>query len=671
MAELSRRQFLGTAAASAAAAALAGGAASIAYADEAEEAAEGTEGEAEEAEATEEAAEESTEEASEGNVAYIDTLDWDGEYDVVVVGFGSAGAVAAVYAALEGASVLIFDTASEWLSGGNSRYADQYMKSGTDYDQLVTFYQQTYGEYPYRDDVIATMAEGLVNIETWCAEDLGGDPDNFATFSYQEFPEYEGSEAVVGFLVSPTTGDASGYYLFRDQVYEHSDSIDVWFNARAQHLIQDPVDKTILGVELEKDDETRRIRADRGVVLACGGFENNQEMLSYYLSLPRCKPIGTTYNRGDGITMAAEVGAKMWHMNCYESFGNYNLGIDIDDSVCEHSRSLVASPILGYLPNGVAVTGATPYGLSEGSFIVVGPDGNRFEDETSESRHGHKYYCGEYVMLPTPSYSYIIMDNVEWTELDGQMHYAVPDIAVSADTVEELAETLGMDYLVRTVDSYNAGCEAGIDYGYNRDIETMRELAEGPYYAIPMIPRILNTQGGPMRDGQAQVLDANEEVIPHLYSAGELGSFVGKDYEGGSNLAECVIYGRMAGITAATEKDDFRMVEGTASTVVPTYTIGSGSTEGNDPREYDLEDNQYLGTARGMGGDIDVIVTMDGDTITAIDIPFQHETLGIGSLAIEQIPEEILEAQSTEVETVTGATITSEALIEAVNAALA
>ena len=81
--------------------------------------------------------------------------------------------------------------------------------------------------------------------------------------------------------------------------------------------------------------------------------------------------------------------------------------------------------------------------------------------------------------------------------------------------------------------------------------------------------------------------------------------------------------------------------------------------------------NEYIGTAKSeIGGEVKVKVTMDGDKIAKIDVLSHNETPGISDPAFNTIPDAIIAAQSTTVDTVTGATKTSEALIAAVNDAL-
>lgn len=76
------------------------------------------------------------------------------------------------------------------------------------------------------------------------------------------------------------------------------------------------------------------------------------------------------------------------------------------------------------------------------------------------------------------------------------------------------------------------------------------------------------------------------------------------------------------------------------------------------------------GTAEGFGGEVKVTVTVTGDDITEVVAVGDSETPGIGSNAIEQLPAKIVEADSADVDVVAGATVTSNAIKEAVNNAL-
>ncbi len=91
----------------------------------------------------------------------------------------------------------------------------------------------------------------------------------------------------------------------------------------------------------------------------------------------------------------------------------------------------------------------------------------------------------------------------------------------------------------------------------------------------------------------------------------------------------------------------------------------------NDKPAAGGETKTLTGTANGFGGEVKVTVTVKGDDITEVKAEGAGETPGIGSEAIEKIPGKIVETDSTKVDVVAGATVTSNAIMEAVNNALA
>jgi len=125
----------------------------------------------------------------------------------------------------------------------------------------------------------------------------------------------------------------------------------------------------------------------------------------------------------------------------------------------------------------------------------------------------------------------------------------------SAGTVEGLAEIIGVDptALLDTVTGWNEGCEAGTDPEFGRSM-MLNPIAEAPYYAIEMSPSMLNTQGGPRRNENAQIVRPSGAPIPRLYSAGELGSIYSYLYQGTGNIGECLAFGRIAGRNAVAEQ---------------------------------------------------------------------------------------------------------------------
>jgi hypothetical protein len=128
---------------------------------------------------------------------------------------------------------------------------------------------------------------------------------------------------------------------------------------------------------------------------------------------------------------------------------------------------------------------------------------------------------------------------------------------VAADSIAELGAKCGMDpaVLADTVTRYNSACAAGDDQDFRRPASTLTPLDGPRYYAMKVWPGGPNTQGGPRRNADSQVMRVNGEPIPGLYAAGEIGSVYGMLYpSGGGNIAECLAFGRVAGRNVAARR---------------------------------------------------------------------------------------------------------------------
>ena len=124
--------------------------------------------------------------------------------------------------------------------------------------------------------------------------------------------------------------------------------------------------------------------------------------------------------------------------------------------------------------------------------------------------------------------------------------------AYEAATIEELAGKIEVPAaeLTATVAQWNEFCERGADMAFYRPADTLTPVKTGPFYAMRCVPAMLNTDGGPTRNAQGQILDPFGEPIPHLYSAGEFGSVWGHLYQGTGNVGECAAFGRIAARSA-------------------------------------------------------------------------------------------------------------------------
>ena len=246
---------------------------------------------------------------------------WKASYDVVVLGFGGAGATAARFAADNGAKVLLADIAPYGHEGGNTRYSAQLIGTGYDRKALKKYYEGLTRPMNLPEDMVNIYVDGMVNTPEYVKKYLDAEPVSFMkdfdmpyeakAAACQEYPNLDGHKTYDYTMVHNGWFDAALWKILRQKVLDRKDKIDVWYDARALHLVQNPENKVIKGVQIIKDGQKINVLAKKGVILTTGGFENNKEMIQNYLGASKLTPLGTLYNKGDGIKMAEEVGAKI------------------------------------------------------------------------------------------------------------------------------------------------------------------------------------------------------------------------------------------------------------------------------------------------------------------------------------------------------------------------
>ena len=233
---------------------------------------------------------------------------FDREADIVVVGFGGAGSAAAITAADGGARVILLDKAPEHAVGGNTRVSSQGYLNPTDPETAATYLKALCGPFEVPQSMIEVWAEENCKNNEWLAS-IDGDPqEHQPPPAGIEYPDLPGAESVRKFH----HGDVLGYsktWEFLEQSVKSRPQIEVLYETPATELIQ-IAGGEIGGVIAEHNGQKIRIKATKGVILTCGGFENNQDMIRNFLpGVPFCYTSGSPYNEGDGIRMAMQAGA--------------------------------------------------------------------------------------------------------------------------------------------------------------------------------------------------------------------------------------------------------------------------------------------------------------------------------------------------------------------------
>jgi succinate dehydrogenase/fumarate reductase flavoprotein subunit len=492
---------------------------------------------------------------------------WDYEADVVAIGMGYAGQNTAIASHDAGAKVLVLEKAPEKYAGGNSSVSGGGMTVPTGVKEGIPYYRAlAFGTAP--DELCDFMAEALYKVPEQLNK-LG--IELIVTRSYErpapDAPPPSGLRLLPGanygkiYSIKPVQdappnfGAGKQLHMALDKCVK-SRGIPVHYETRAKHLIQDPVTKEIVGVIAEKQGKKIYVKAKRGVVLACGGYENNPEMLSYF-NYPgiRIYPWGSPYNTGDGIKMVSEIGAPLWHTFSLEWAGH---------SVKAPSEQ-----------TGVSVQSALG-----GSYIFVNKYGKRFMNELKNMVHTKEsleltYFNHDRVEYPNQPFYAIFDETVRskqrlgrrggmtWNAVHGLYQWSEGSTAEiekgwvsKGDTLKDLAARIKIDPdgLQETVAGYNQHCAGKKDPDFNRRDNSLSPLTTPPYYGMELALTLINTQGGPKHNKKAQTLDQDNNPIPRLYSPGEFGSFFGFLYPGGSNIPEAIAFGRIAGENAAAEK---------------------------------------------------------------------------------------------------------------------
>ena len=609
---------------------------------------------------------------------FADTVKWDAEYDVVVLGMGFAGMVSAMEAADNGAAVLLCEKMEEGKAGGNSKVCGQSFACGDDDpDATMQYYTAMAAGRKYPEGVLEVITNGVAGMKNTIADKYGFNIDEFMSFTglpvvgniSPEYPSFPGADKISLVVAHQGMSDSFLFQSMKSRLVDnYADKIDVWYATPGEELIQDPVSGAVIGVKVSRNGEERNVRALNGVCICTGGFENDTQMVQDYLGLIDYAVIGGLYNTGDGIKMAQKVGARLWHMSAFEG----GLGM----MGCGYNTPEGANAIQ------ISVLQETP--MNTGATIVVGDWGNRYQNESAPVLHGHMSdHNGIWENPAYPQHSWIIWDKTQMDTINGTeglFDPAYADTVTECATVADAAAVIGCtaDDLQFTIDTFNDYATTGIDLAWNRPAETMRAFDGAAYYVMPLKANLLNTQGGPERNTDAQIVGMDGEPIPHLYSAGECGGITTCMYQGGTNVAECFIMGQLAGANAAAAKDP-----------LPAYTLAPAveSTPAHLGDETDIkestaasngtpnDDGTYVGAGKGIGGEVPVTVALDDDgKIASVTVGENSETEGIGSKAIEQLPEQFVGLSTADeidaVDGVSGATLTSNALKAAIKAAL-
>jgi succinate dehydrogenase/fumarate reductase flavoprotein subunit len=538
-------------------------------------------------------------------------IQWDHEADVVIVGFGGAGATAAVEVANAGKTAIVlevdaYDTrlSNTRMSGGIFHSPDpagdkdalrSYLRAMFSGENLAT---KTEGEQSPL--FVDSIVEKFVEVQPTTRDFVTGlDPEVEAVaFGGAAFPQFPGAEEAQYTTFIPSYNGGAGnvdfpnnqvpkqdtsnglalMHALETKLDTQKDLVTILWETYGKKLLQNE-EGTIIGVQALSggvNGTPINVKAKRSVIITSGGYEYNEEMRRAFLEGPGITGwafYGTTSNDGSGIRMGVEVGAQLAKVGKAAS------------------RMIFTCPDVVH--NNLQV-GSITEGVGTQGTYCVNAEGKRFMDETLITRDPSRYFSYKEAVkmditkLEFPNIpAYLILDETRrgegplcdikgstggWGVIPWDAKNDTPverGWMFKADTIEDLAQQIkdghelnrsrmNVDNFVAAYNEYAQVCATGADPAFGRALRPSerewKPVATPPFYALPIVAGGPNTKGGLQADGDRHVIDWDNKIIPRLYTAGEVSSVFKFVYQAGGNITECLVCGRIAGINAAAEE---------------------------------------------------------------------------------------------------------------------
>ena len=477
------------------------------------------------------------------------------ECEVLVVGGGCAGSVAAIEAKNQGAEVLLIEKSIKSKRGGNSRFSGGYFRMAFEDgpDSLLPAVEgspmpdgklviEAYSKDAYYNKVM-TLSDGVADktfTEIFVDRSLDTAMwmrEQGVVWGINPCQIYEKEDYLVcpsGATMLEAKGAGEGLMEMLYPIMEKK-GIPIFYETAARSLIVDS-SGTVTGVIAKDLDGYIQINA-KSVILSCGGHQASPDFRRQYLGegwdLVRVR--GTRYNTGDGINMAINIGAA--------TAGHWG--------GCHASMIAEDTPMVEAAGEG-SERYSYPYS------IMVSREGKRFVDEGFDRQPFTYARFGKELLKLPGGVGFQIYDakvehllRVEYQEAEG----------VIADTLEEVADGMGIDVeqFMKTVNEYNAAVLDDIPFAaYKYDgkrtvgldinkTNWAQKLDTPPYRGYAVVCGLTMTYGGLKVDVKTRVIDTLDHPIKGLYAIGEAtGGFFGNNYPSGSGLTRGAVFGRIA-----------------------------------------------------------------------------------------------------------------------------
>jgi succinate dehydrogenase/fumarate reductase flavoprotein subunit len=322
--------------------------------------------------------------------------------------------------------------------------------------------------------------------------------------------------------------------------------VEPWLTTPARGLVLDD-HGDVLGVRVTRDGRELMLGTRQAVVLACGGFEWDGELVQAHIGYD-VKPLTPPHNTGDGLRMAVAAGAALANMTSY-----WGTPAMLDPEITRDGE-----PVPQF-----------EWGRGSPASIVVNRHGERFANEAlpyNDFPRAFGAFDATRAEFPNAAPAYLVFDQ---TVRDAQRILSMipgeqtPEWVPCAPTIRTLAARIDVDpdALEATVARFNAHALAGVDPDFERHRlglmapGRVAPIAAPPFYAVAIHPGTIGTNGGPRIDGDGRVRRHGGGVVRGLYAAGNTAAnpFGWAYPSGGATIANGTVFGYRAGRHAASQ----------------------------------------------------------------------------------------------------------------------
>ncbi len=446
---------------------------------------------------------------------------WDEEADVVIIGAGAAGLMAAVQANTAGKKALILEKAASAFHSSSTISGGYFSAAGTKAQKAAGINDSVEKMY---NDIL--KFGGFMNyphlLKLYCENSAEA-----YDFVYDNKLAFLRVEATGGH--GTPRSHRSKSFTGRDYIEAllkviQDRKIALEYNANVTRLFYDDKKQAVVGVEVTSKGKKSNVKANTSVILASGGFSGNVKKLDNWIPAYAGTGvvIGGSGSDGEGIMMAVrDVGTPTTHM---QYSATYPMGI-------ESGRR--SGPMARYYF-------WTPLGA-----IIVNQEGKRYIDELTPATK-----ITPELAKQTGKVHYVVLDSAMWDaalkQYPAEVLFCLPSwsmdrvneeikkekVLFKADTIEEAAKKAKIDpkNLAETVSKYNQYVDNKKDLDFGK--KTLpNKLQKGPFYLVKMTFWTCLTLGGIRVNDKLQVLDAFDKAVKGLYAAGEaVGGMHGDTY---------------------------------------------------------------------------------------------------------------------------------------------